>query len=123
MSHVRRRERQSQESGVRSPGKVAQPLSQSAQSGPASPRADYSVFILGDTSDKTSARVTGDMGDWARIILSPEAASSRFHDKVLVLASGDTVTITRSHAGEKPETENAVFDCRVRIMSAQQLLM
>ena len=54
------------------------------------------------------------MGDWGRIILSPEAASSRFHDKVLVLTSGQTMTITRSHAGEKPETENAVFDCRVR---------
>ena len=53
------------------------------------------------------------MGDWGRIILSPEAASSRFHDKVLVVTSGQTVTITRSSAGEKPETENAVFDCRV----------
>ena len=55
------------------------------------------------------------MGDWGRIILSPEAASSRFHDKVLVVTSGQTVTITRSSAGEKPETENAVFDCRVGI--------
>ena len=53
------------------------------------------------------------MGDWGRIILSPEATSSRFHDKVLVVTSGQTVTITRSSAGEKPETENAVFDCRV----------
>ena len=53
------------------------------------------------------------MGDWGRIILSPESSSSRFHDKVLVLTSGQTVTITRSSAGEKPETENAVFDCRV----------
>ena len=59
----------------------------------------------------------GEMGDWGRIILSPEAASSRFHDKVLVLTSGQTITISRSSAGEKPETENAVFDCRVSYMT------
>ena len=37
------------------------------------------------------------MEDWGRVILSPEAASARFHDKVLVLAAGaEPVTVSRS---------------------------
>ena len=58
----------------------------------------------------------GDMdgtGGWGRIILTPEASSSRFHDKVLVLRCGESVTVTRSSSDEKPDTDNAVFDCRV----------
>ena len=54
------------------------------------------------------------MEDWGRVILSPEAASARFHDKVLVLAAGaEPVTVSRSDKEERPDTENAVFDCRV----------
>ena len=54
------------------------------------------------------------MEDWGRVILSPEAASARFHDKVLVLASGaEPVTVSRADKEERPDTENAVFDCRV----------
>ena len=51
---------------------------------------------------------------WGRIILAPESTSSRFHDKVLVLNNGETVTVSRSSSEDKPDTENAVFDCRVR---------
>ena len=51
---------------------------------------------------------------WGRIILAPESTSARFHDKVLVLNNGQTVNVSRSSSEEKPDTENAVFDCRVR---------
>ena len=57
------------------------------------------------------------MEDWGRVILSPEAASARFHDKVLVLAAGaDPVTVSRADKEERPDTENAVFDCRVSVL-------
>ena len=57
------------------------------------------------------------MEDWGRVILSPEAASARFHDKVLVLAAGaEPVTVSRADKEERPDTENAVFDCRVSVL-------
>jgi len=50
---------------------------------------------------------------WGRIILTPETSSARFHDKVLVVGAGDSVNVSRSSSEEKPDTKNAVFDCRV----------
>ena len=52
---------------------------------------------------------------WGRIILTPETSSARFHDKVLVVGAGDSVNVSRSSSEEKPDTENAVFDCRVSL--------
>ena len=52
---------------------------------------------------------------WGRIILTPESTSSKFHDKVLVLNNGQTITVSRSSSDDKPDTENAVFDCRVSL--------
>ena len=48
-----------------------------------------------------------------KIILSREETSVRFHDKVLVLSEGQTVKVSRSSSDDKPDTCNAVFDCRV----------
>merc|ERR1711936_665934 len=55
----------------------------------------------------------GDMGKAGKIILSREENSAKFHDKVLVLHDGDTVKVCRSSSEDKPDTCNAVFDCRV----------
>lgn len=53
------------------------------------------------------------MGKAGKIILSREENSAKFHDKVLVLHDGDTVKVCRSSSEDKPDTCNAVFDCRV----------
>ena len=52
-----------------------------------------------------------------KIILSREETSVRFHDKVLVLSEGQTVKVSRSSSDDKPDTCNAVFDCRVGLLS------
>ena len=48
-----------------------------------------------------------------KIILAREDTSVRFHDKVLLLTDGQTVKVSRSTSDDKPDTCNAVFDCRV----------
>ena len=56
-----------------------------------------------------------DMVEPGKIILSREGNSTKFHDKVLVINEGDAVKISRSSSDDKPNTSNAVFDCRVCI--------
>ena len=48
-----------------------------------------------------------------KIILAREETSVRFHDKVLLITDGQTVKVSRSSSDDKPDTCNAVFDCRV----------
>eukprot|EP00092_Neocalanus_flemingeri_P011053 GFUD01011901.1.p1 GENE.GFUD01011901.1~~GFUD01011901.1.p1 ORF type:complete len:835 (-),score=288.99 GFUD01011901.1:58-2562(-) len=48
----------------------------------------------------------------SKIILSSQPGSANFSDRVLLL-DPETVTVSRSSTDEKPETDNAVFDCRV----------
>ena len=52
-----------------------------------------------------------------KIILAREENSVRFHDKVLLITDGQTVKISRSSSDEKPDTCNAVFDCRVGLLA------
>ena len=51
-----------------------------------------------------------------KIILAREDTSVRFHDKVLLISDGQTVKVSRSSSEEKPDTCNAVFDCRVGLL-------
>ena len=53
------------------------------------------------------------MEEPGKIILVAEGNSSKFNDKVLVMNDGDTVKVSRSNSEDKPDTRNAVFDCRV----------
>ena len=48
-----------------------------------------------------------------KIILAREDTSVRFHDKVVLFTDGQTVKVSRSTSDDKPDTCNAVFDCRV----------
>ena len=56
-----------------------------------------------------------------KIILTREETSVRFHDKVLLLSDGQTVKVSRSSSDEKPDTVNAVFDCRVGLQGLSVL--
>ena len=56
-----------------------------------------------------------------KIILTREETSVRFHDKVLLLSDGQTVKVSRSSSDEKPDTVNAVFDCRVSLQDLSVL--
>ena len=49
----------------------------------------------------------------AKIILTSQPSSAKFTDRVLLLDQ-ETVKVSRSTTEEKPDTYNAVFDCRVR---------
>jgi len=49
----------------------------------------------------------------AKIILASEQSSEKFNDRVLLLLEQQTVNVARSSTEEKPDTYNAVFDCRV----------
>ena len=51
----------------------------------------------------------------AKIILTSQPSSAKFTDRVLLLDQ-ETVKVSRSTTEEKPDTYNAVFDCRVRKM-------
>ena len=53
------------------------------------------------------------LGMSGKIILAREETSVRFHDKVLLITDGQTVKVSRSSSDDKPDTCNAVFDCRV----------
>ena len=48
----------------------------------------------------------------SKIILTSESGSAKFTDRVLILEQ-DEVRVSRSNTEEKPDTYNAVFDCRV----------
>ena len=51
----------------------------------------------------------------AKIVLSSETSSAKFNDRVLILNS-EPVKVSRSSRDEKPDTHNAIFDCRVRTL-------
>ena len=48
----------------------------------------------------------------SKIILTSEPGSAKFTDRVLILEQNE-VRVSRSSTEEKPDTYNAVFDCRV----------
>ena len=48
----------------------------------------------------------------SKIILTSEPGSAKFSDRVLILGQGE-VRVARSSTEDKPDTYNAVFDCRV----------
>ena len=47
-----------------------------------------------------------------KVILTAEPGSVKFQDRVL-LVGGEEVRVARSCQEEKPDTDNAVFECRV----------
>ena len=47
-----------------------------------------------------------------RIVLYREAGSVKFNDRVLTL-SGEPAKVGRASKEERPDTSNAVFDCKV----------
>ena len=67
---------------------------------------DRKVFKVIESSNLIFFRMS------AKIILTSEPGSAKFTDRVLILDQ-DEVRVSRSSTVEKPDSYNAVFDCRV----------